>query len=137
MSEPIIIYSDGASRDNPGDAAAGAVIFQRDTMLAEIREPLGIQTNNYAEYEAVVLALVKAHELGLAEHAIEIRMDSKLVVEQLSGNWKIKNEGLKQQHAKVQEVLANGFADVSFVHVRREDNTYADRLANEALDGVY
>lgn len=136
MHERIVIYTDGASRDNPGDAAAGAVIFNGDTVLAEIREPLGVQTNNYAEYEAVVLALVKAHELGLAEHSIEMRMDSKLVAEQLSGRWKIKNDGLKRQHAKVRAVLAQGFADVSFVYVPREDNTYADRLANEALDGV-
>jgi len=132
----IIIYTDGASRGNPGLAAVGAVIFDGEEVLAELRNFLGEQTNNWAEYEAVAQVLEKAHELGLAERAIEIRMDSKLVAEQLSGNWKIKTDTIREQYNKVQTVLKNGFKDVTYVHVRREKNTYADRLANEAIDNA-
>jgi len=132
--EKIICYTDGASRGNPGLASAGAVIFEGETVLAEIRSPLGVQTNNWAEYEAVVQVLEKLHELNLSNREIEIRMDSKLVAEQLSGNWKIKKDTLREQYNKIQTILANGFGNVTYTHVRREKNTYADRLANEALD---
>jgi len=132
--EKIICYTDGASRGNPGLASAGAVIFEGETVLAEIRSPLGVQTNNWAEYEAVVQVLEKLHELNLSNREIEIRMDSKLVAEQLSGNWKIKKDTLREQYNKIQTILVNGFGNVTYTHVRREKNTYADRLANEALD---
>jgi len=132
--ENIIIYTDGASRGNPGLAAVGAVIFDGEKVVAEIRTFLGEQTNNWAEYEAVIQALEKAYELGLGEREIEIRMDSKLVAEQLSGNWKIKKDTLREQYNKAQKVLEKGFTKVAYVHVRREKNTYADRLANEAID---
>ncbi|MAJ97262.1 hypothetical protein CL644_00165 [bacterium] len=130
----IICYTDGASRGNPGLASAGAVIFQGESVLAEIRSPLGVQTNNWAEYEAVVQVLQKIRELDVSDRRIEIRMDSKLVAEQLSGNWKIKKDTLREQYNKIQDILQDGFGDVAYVHVRREKNTYADRLANEALD---
>ncbi len=132
--EKIIAYTDGASRGNPGLAAAGAVIFEGEEVRAEIKSFLGEQTNNWAEYEAVAQVLGKMHELGLTKRHIEIRMDSKLVAEQLSGNWKIKKDTLKEQFNKIQKILLRGFTDVSYVHVRREKNTYADRLANEAID---
>ncbi len=130
----LIAYTDGASRDNPGLASAGAVLFDGDVVLAEIRSFLGVQTNNWAEYEAVVQVLEKVSELGLAHRSLEIRMDSKLVVEQLSGNWKIKKDTLREQYNRIQAILKNGFTDVRYVHVPREKNEYADRLANEALD---
>ncbi len=133
-AEKIIIYTDGASRGNPGLAAVGAVIFDGEKVLAEIRTFLGEQTNNWAEYEAVIQALEKAHKLGLTKRDIEIRLDSKLVAEQLSGNWKIKKETLQAQHDKAQAILKKGFGEVTYVHIRREKNTYADRLANEAID---
>jgi len=132
--EKIIIYTDGASRGNPGLSAVGVVIFDGEKVLAEIRTFLGEQTNNWAEYEAVIQALEKAHELGLTKRDIEIRLDSKLVAEQLSGNWKIKKETLQAQYDKAQKILKKGFGEVTYVHIRREKNTYADRLANEAID---
>ncbi len=131
--EKIIIYTDGASRGNPGLAAVGAVIFDGEKVLAELRNFLGEQTNNWAEYEAVAQVLEKAHELNLMDREIEIRLDSKLVAEQLSGNWKIKSDTIREQHRKVTEILKD-FESVIYVHVPREKNTYADRLANEAID---
>lgn len=134
--EKIICYTDGASRGNPGLASAGAVIFEGENVLAEIRSFLGTQTNNWAEYEAVAQVLERIKELELTDREIEIRMDSKLVAEQLSGNWKIKKDTLKAQYDKIQYITNDGFNNVIYTHVRREKNTYADRLANEALDNL-
>lgn len=134
--QKLIAYTDGASRNNPGPASAGAVLFDGDTIVAEIRSFLGVQTNNWAEYEAVVQVLEKVYELGLADRALEIRMDSKLVAEQLSGNWKIKKDTLQEQYNRIQDILERGFTNVRYVHVPRAENSYADRLANEALDNV-
>jgi len=135
--QPIRIYTDGASRGNPGDAAIGVVILEGDTVLAELRECIGTQTNNWAEYEAVVQALLKAGELGLVERTIRMHMDSKLVAEQLSGNWKIKEPALKEQHARAMHIVEDGgFKDVSYTYIPRAQNAHADRLANEALDSA-
>jgi len=134
MLTTVRIFTDGAARGNPGLAAAGAVIFHNDEVKAEIRDFLGIQTNNYAEYEAVIRALAKVYELGLHTEPVAVYMDSKLVAEQLSGNWKIKTPSIKDQYDRVQRILAKGFSNVSFNYVPRAENTYADRLANEAID---
>lgn len=91
------------------------------------------QTNNYAEYEAVSLALEKAKELGLTNRDVTLRLDSKLVVEQISGNWKIKEPTLKPMAAKA-HVLLKDFKSWRFEYVPREQNKEADRLVNEALD---
>ena len=129
----VVIYTDGGARGNPGPAGAGAVILNNDIVVAEVKKYLGpIQTNNWAEYEAVVIALEKAKELGLTGD-IEFRLDSKLVVEQLMGNWKIKEPSLKSQVAKVKDLLRD-FGTVTFTHVPREENKEADRLVNEAID---
>lgn len=129
----VVIYTDGGARGNPGPAGAGAVILKGGEVVAEVKKYLGpIQTNNWAEYEAVVLALAKAKELGLTGD-IEFRLDSKLVVEQLMGNWKIKEPTLKPQVAKVRELLKD-FGNVRFGYVPRAENKEADRLVNEAID---
>lgn len=129
----VVIYTDGGARGNPGPAGAGAVIKKGEETVATIKKFLGEkQTNNWAEYEAVSLALQKAKELGLTED-IEFRLDSKLVVEQLLGNWKIKEASLKPQVAKIKAQLA-GFGRVRFCHVPREENAEADALVNEAID---
>ncbi len=130
----VVIYTDGGARNNPGPAGAGAVIYVNGDCVAEIRAYLGEQTNNWAEYEAVVLALQKAKELGLTE-GIEFRLDSKLVVEQVKGNWKVKEPTLKPQVAKIRALLMD-FGSVSFTHVPREENKEADRLVNEAIDAA-
>lgn len=132
----IVIYTDGGARGNPGPAGAGVVILKAGEVLAEVKKYLGpVQTNNWAEYEAVVIALEKAKDLGLGGSDIEFRLDSKLVVEQLMGNWKIKEPSLKPQVAKVKALLAD-FGRVTFGYVPRAENKEADRLVNEALDEV-
>ena len=131
----IVIYTDGGARGNPGPAGAGAVILKNGAVVGEVSEYLGpVQTNNWAEYEAVVLALKKAKDLGLTGD-IEFRLDSKLVVEQLMGNWKIKEPTLKPQVAKVRALLSD-FGNVRFGYVPREQNKEADRLVNEAIDNA-
>ena len=134
MEKPgTVIYTDGASRSNPGLAGAGAVIFHNGTPVAEVRSFLGTQTNNWAEYEAVAIGLAKAKELGYHKEAIAVYMDSTLVAEQLSGNWKVKKDTLKIQHEKITNLLKD-FARVTFSYIPRDENAYADRLANEAID---
>jgi ribonuclease HI len=129
----LVIYTDGGARGNPGPAGAGVVI-QDAEKIYEFKKYLGErQTNNWAEYEAVVLALDEAKKKGFAGRPIEIRMDSKLVVEQLSGNWKIKEPALKEQAAKVRALLAD-FPSSKFTYVPREQNKEADKLVNEAMD---
>ncbi len=129
----VIIYTDGGARGNPGQAGAGAVIIDGDKTY-ELKKYLGDDlTNNWAEYEAVILALAEAKKLGFSGRELEVRMDSKLVVEQVLGNWKIKEPSLKPQVAKVRALLAD-FPKYHFVHIPREENGEADRLVNEALD---
>ena len=129
----VVIYTDGGARGNPGPAGAGVVIID-GAKTYELKKYLGPkQTNNWAEYEAVALALAEAKKRGLAGRSLEVRMDSQLVAEQLSGNWKIKETTLKQQAAKVRALLAD-FSSHKFVYVPRERNKEADRLVNEAID---
>ena len=131
--QKVIIYTDGGARGNPGKAGAGAVIID-GKKTHELKKYLGErQTNNWAEYEAVAIALEEAKRLGLTDRTLEIRMDSKLVVEQVSGNWKIKEPTLRPQVAKVRALLRE-FAGHRFVYVPRAQNAEADRLVNEAID---
>lgn len=132
MSE-VVIYTDGGARGNPGPAGAGVVIIHGDKTFEHKKYLGNPQTNNWAEYEAVILALHEAKKHGLAGKSIEVRMDSKLAVEQISGNWKIKEPSLKPQVAKVHALLAD-FPKNKFVHIPREQNAEADRLVNEAID---
>jgi ribonuclease HI len=132
--EKVIIYTDGGARNNPGPAAAGVVIFDGNAEVIELKQFLGPQTNNWAEYEAVAIALAEAKRLGLAGRPVEVRLDSKLVAEQLMGNWKIKEPTLKPQWAKVRTMMAADFPGIIFKHIPREQNKQADRLVNEALD---
>ena len=130
----VLIEADGGSRGNPGPAAYGAVLKDAETgeVIAEDGSTIGIATNNVAEYSGLIGGLRMAAEL--APHAeIEVRMDSKLVVEQMSGRWKIKHPDMKPLAAE-----ATGLAPFGTVYrwVPRERNGHADRLANEALDGT-
>ena len=135
MSEKLVIYTDGGARNNPGPAGAGAVIIDGGAVVSEIKKFLGEkQTNNWAEYEAVYLALTDAKNRGFANRAVEVRLDSKLIAEQLMGNWKIKEPTLKPQWAKVRALIFESFPQITFVHIPREENGEADRLVNEAVD---
>lgn len=132
------IHADGGARGNPGPAGAGAVI--RDglgNIVGTVSKFLGHQTNNFAEYEAVIgafeflLTHVPTGDLKTTE--VTVKMDSMLVVKQMQGEWKVKHPNMKPQHAKLRE-LATNFGKVSFAHVYREENSDADALANEAMD---
>ncbi|MBI2048751.1 MAG: ribonuclease HI family protein [Parcubacteria group bacterium] len=129
----VIIYTDGGSRNNPGKAGIGAVIYHNGEKKAEISEFLGIQTNNWAEYEGAFRALTKAKELYLEHLPTEVRMDSKLVVEQISRNWKIKEPTLKPQAEKIWKLMEH-FPNIRFAYIPREQNGEADALANMAMD---
>ncbi len=131
----IIIYTDGGARGNPGIAGIGVVLLsQGGESLAEISQYLGDNlTNNYAEYEAIYVALNKCKELNLHNHDIELRADSKLAVEQLNGNWKVKDANIKVQFDKVKNLLKD-FTNIKFIHIPREENKRADQLANKAMD---
>lgn len=129
----IVVYTDGGARGNPGPAGAGIVIID-GAKKDETKQFLGErQTNNWAEYEAVVIALGRLLELAKNGRDLEFRLDSQLAVEQLKGNWKIKEPELKKQAAQVRGLLKD-FGTVTFTYVPRGENKEADRLVNEALD---
>ncbi len=132
----IELFTDGASRGNPGPSALGAVASRGGNILFEISEFLGVNTNNYAEYMAAIKALEKLQELGLEKEKITIFADSKLLVEQMSGRWKVKHPNIKPLFDRLQDLLTN-FESVSFTYVPRERNKRADELANMALDLEY
>jgi len=128
----VVANCDGGARGNPGPAGIGATIRSpRGKVLAEISEAIGHATNNVAEYTAVKRALEQAAELGATE--VLIRTDSKLLVEQLKGNYRVKNPTLQKLHADVRS-LAKRFATVEYEHVPRERNRRADQLVNLAID---
>ncbi len=131
----VVVEADGGSRGNPGPAGYGAVVFDadREAVLAERSASSSRATNNVAEYQGLIAGLTAAAELGADE--VDVRMDSKLVVEQMSGRWKIKHPDMIPLAARARE-LAGGFSRVEFTWVPRAENAYADRLANEAMDGA-
>ena len=128
----IAIYTDGASRGNPGNAAIGVIIYDIDgQILKRDSEAIGIATNNVAEYKAVIRGLELALELKAT--IVKIYADSQLLVRQLSGEYRVKNEGLKPLYNEVRE-LARSFENFVAIHIPREQNKEADKLANMALD---
>lgn len=130
--KPITIYTDGAAKGNPGPAGAGWVILDADgKLLLENKKYLGELTNNQAEYQALLLALKDALQLG--KEALELRADSELMVRQIEGKYKVKNEGLKPLFREAVLSLSR-FKSYSIQYVPREKNEEADRLANEAIE---
>ncbi|MFC5800182.1 bifunctional RNase H/acid phosphatase [Streptomyces formicae] len=129
----LIVEADGGSRGNPGPAGYGAVVLDPATgePLAERAEYIGVATNNVAEYRGLVAGLKAAKELA-PDAAVHVRMDSKLVVEQMSGRWKIKHPDMKPLAAEAARVFPVG--QVTYEWIPREKNKHADRLANEAMD---
>ena len=137
--EKYIIYTDGGSRGNPGPSGAGAVILDSEkNVLKEVIKYTGEQTNNFAEYEAVIIGLEGLKRLvslkKRKEVKIEIRMDSELIQRQLSDEYQIKNENLFGQYIRVHNIQVKHFPNITFVHIPREKNKHADRLANDAMD---
>ena len=133
MTHTIIIEADGGSRGNPGPAGSGAVLIDSvsGSILAEIAIFIGVATNNVAEYRAVLAAIEVANEIA-PDASILVRMDSKLVVEQMSGRWKVKNEGMQDLSLAMKSAI--GSRKVVFEWIPREQNIRADALANEAMD---
>jgi ribonuclease HI len=125
------VYFDGASRGNPGPAAAGWVVVTSDGIVAEGGETIGRATNNQAEYEALIRALEVARDYGFDE--VDLRGDSELIVKQVRGEWSTNDPELREHRVTVRELLM-GFDDWSLEHVPREINDRADELANDALD---
>ena len=128
----LICYADGASRGNPGPAAFGGVVKHPDgTVMNEVSERIGRATNNVAEWRAAVAVLDAARRLGA--QAVELRMDSELVVRQLLGRYQVRNAALLPHYERAQQIQ-RAFHRCDVRHVPRAQNTLADRLANAALD---
>ncbi|GCD38131.1 putative phosphoglycerate mutase [Streptomyces chrestomyceticus JCM 4735] len=133
MARTFIVEADGGSRGNPGPAGYGAVVIDPETgeTLAEAAEYIGTATNNVAEYRGLLAGLRAAHALD-PEADVRVRMDSKLVVEQMSGRWKIKHPDMRPLAAEARSVFPP--SRVTYEWIPREENKHADRLANEAMD---
>ena len=140
MKRKIIIYTDGGARGNPGPAGAGAYITdEAGKEIKGVSKFLGVRTNNYAEYEAVILGLSELKnnfQRGEKNVSIEMKMDSELVARQLSGKYQIKEESLFPLFIKIWNMKVADFPEISFTHIPREKNKEADRLANEAMDSA-
>ncbi|HMR72978.1 MAG TPA: ribonuclease HI family protein, partial [Candidatus Saccharibacteria bacterium] len=131
--ERLVGYCDGGSRGNPGPAASGYVLLDTsETVIAEGGTFLGITTNNIAEYQALYLALQKALELGAT--VVDMHLDSLLVVNQMNGIYRVKNNELLPIYNRIKELIVQ-FDRVTFTHVMREYNTLADGMVNKILDG--
>jgi ribonuclease HI len=136
----IIAYTDGGARGNPGPAAIGVYITDEDNqVLKEVKQFIGNSTNNFAEYNAVMLALqtLKA-SFGskTKEMQFEIRLDSELVQKQLNNEYQIKEPGLVPMFIEIHNLRVANFPNLILTHVPREKNKEADRLVNEALDAA-
>jgi broad specificity phosphatase PhoE/ribonuclease HI len=130
----VVVEADGGSRGNPGPAGYGAVVFSESReVLAERFAAIGVATNNVAEYQGLIAGLTAALELGAAE--VAVRMDSKLVVEQMSGRWQVKHPSMQPLARQARELVAK-FDRVTFEWIPRELNKHADKLANNAMDGL-
>ena len=128
----VVVNCDGAARGNPGPAGAGAVVTDPDgTVLVEIAEGLGETTNNVAEYTAAIRGLEAAKALGADE--VLLRSDSQLMINQMTGRYRVKTPHLQPLHRQVRD-LVRAFSRVEFEHVPRERNAHADRLANKGVD---
>jgi ribonuclease HI len=131
----VLVEADGGSRGNPGPAGFGAVVWSADhqTVLAESKEAIGRATNNVAEYRGLIAGLEAAAELGATEVAVSL--DSKLLVEQMVGRWRVKHPDLIPLHQRARDV-ATRFDRITYAWIPRAKNSHADRLANEAMDAA-
>jgi len=131
QAQELTIYTDGASRNNPGDAGAGVYVLQNGNPVEKIARYLGKTTNNIAEYSAAIIGLEHAVKVGASR--VRLLADSELLVKQLNGQYKVKNEGLKPLHAQAKELIAK-IGNVEVQYIPREMNKEADALANKAID---
>ena len=131
MARHFVITADGGSRGNPGPAAFGAVVYENEKVVKEIGAFIGIASNNVAEYQGLIAGLKAVNEIDPAA-TILVKMDSKLVIEQMSGRWKVK-------HPNMKELAKQAFAThdpklVSYQWIPREENSHADSILNDVLD---
>jgi len=132
LTEDAVLHFDGGSRGNPGPAAYGFVLDRpRGEQLAAVGEAIGVATNNVAEYRGLIEGMRRARELGIRR--LTVHGDSKLVIEQMKGAWRVRAAGLRPLHDEARD-MARGFETVRYEHVRRGGNVEADRLVNVALD---
>ena len=133
--EVVAIYCDGGARGNPGPAAIGAVVLDPTTSpptrLTTVSERIGVATSNVAEYRAMIAGLEAAR--AFPARSVQVRADSMLVIRQLEGKWRVKQEHLRPLHARALELLAS-YEHVDLAHVPRDENADADLLVNAALD---
>ncbi len=125
------LYTDGGARGNPGPAAIGFVLSEVGSLPISYKEYIGTGTNNQAEYRALLAGVSRAKEEGIQE--LQCYLDSELVVKQVRGEYRVKNEDLQELLAKIKKVLPS-FSSITFEHVPRSKNAKADKLVNEALD---
>ena len=131
MARHFVITADGGSRGNPGAAAYGAVVYENDKVIKEVGAFIGIASNNVAEYEGLIAGLSAVNKINPTA-TILVKMDSKMVVEQMSGRWKVK-------HPNMKELVKQAFAThdpklVSYQWIPREENSHADSILNDVLD---
>ena len=128
------LFTDAGARGNPGPAGIGVILKdETDTVIGKIAEAIGVTTNNVAEYKALIAGLGLAHEKGVTD--LEVYMDSKLVVFQVKGEWKIKNNALRPLAIRARHLL-DRFESWALSHVGREENADADKLANQGMDAA-
>ncbi len=137
--ETVIAYTDGGARGTPGPAAIGVYIVDANgKAIREVKQAIGNSTNNFAEYNGVLVALQTLKALygkKTKDMQIEIRMDSELVKKQLNGEYQIKEPGLVPFYMEIHNLRVSNFPNLTLTHVPRAQNKEADRLVNEALDG--
>ncbi len=128
------LHADGGARGNPGPAGIGVVLKdEAGDVIGEIAEGIGVATNNVAEYRALIAGLELAHSKGITE--LDVFMDSELVVSQIKGDWKIKNDALRRLAVEARRII-DRFDSWTLLHVRREQNADADKLANQGMDAA-
>lgn len=127
----MVLFCDGASRGNPGPASYGFVLIENGEIVVQEGRKIGLHTNNVAEYQGLIHGVKKALSLGVTE--LTVKCDSELMVRQLNGRYKVKAPHLIPLFQEARQALGQ-FRKVEVVHVRREENTLADALANQALD---
>ena len=135
LRDEVVVFSDGGARGNPGPAAIGAIVLDPSTSpptrLATVSECIGSATNNVAEYQALIAGLEAAR--AFPSRRVRVRADSMLVIEQLKGKWRVKQDHLRRLHSRALGLL-DDYEEVDLAHVPREQNTEADALVNAALD---